>query len=380
MTSASRTACRTILCGAPTPTSKRSILHSARAAAAAASSSSSNTSSSSTSSETPWQPLLKPGILPAYDEALSYLSSHSSHLRSRLSTIDTDYASLSPADRALLKESYQIAASINDPSLLAAFQSSSPTTYDASNLVFRHLRERVWRKDSGILAKLMERCRLMHIFPDVLSAITPVVDVQLSFGEGGGYTDHISQGGDVLAGVFVPVADSVKAPKVEVNVFHTEPKKYTLAIVDPDQPNEETQSYKTSLLALKTDISLSATSSPLIDLGKDMAVEYIPPHPQQGTNYHRYTTILFEQTSTSSGGRKVEVGDRDDFNLKDYVERKALTPAGIHFWRAKWTPESAETVSKVYKQVLKRDEPKYTKPPALDKVRKVVGDAGSKWF
>ncbi|KAJ1018832.1 hypothetical protein NDA16_004637 [Ustilago loliicola] len=376
MASASRTACKTVLRAAAPRT--RSISHSTRASTAAASSSSTASTSSSApeSGSTSWQPRLKPGVLPAYDQALSFLSAHSSSLRTRISSIDEDYPQLSASDRAALKESYEIAASINDPSLLAQFQSSSPTTYDASNPTLRHLRERVWRKDSGVLAKLIERCALMHIFPDVVPSITPTADVQLAFGQGDGYTDHKSAGGDVLAGVFVPVQDSVTPPKVEVNVFHTEPKKYTLAIVDPDQPSEETQSYRTSLLALKTDITLSATTSPTIDLASNMAAQYIPPHPQQGTPYHRYTTILFEQSSSSPS----EVGDRQNFDLNSFVEANGLNPTGVHFWRAKWTPESAETVSKIYTDVLKKEEPKYTKPPTLDKVRKVVGDIGSKWF
>ncbi len=69
--------------------------------------------------------------------------------------------------------------------------------------------------------------------PDVIPGITPTVDVQLAFGTGEGFTDHKSNGGDVLVGAFVPPAASVQPPKVDVNVFHTEEKKYTLAIVDP---------------------------------------------------------------------------------------------------------------------------------------------------
>lgn len=216
----------------------------------------------------------------------------------------------------------------------------------------------------------------MKVLPDVLPAITPSVDVQLAFGEGEGFTDHESSGGDVLVGAFVPVERSVQPPQVCCNVFHTEPKKYTLAIVDPDQPNEEEQTFKTTLVALKTDITLSATTSPEIDLKGDMVVGYIPPHPQQGTPYHRYTTLLFEQNGTID----TKGIDREEFNVRHFAEVNGLKAAGVHFWRAKWTPEGADTVSGIYRDVLKRDEPKYTKPPTLDKVRKQVGDLGSKWF
>lgn len=329
--------------------------------------------------------MLKPGVLPAYDEALSFLSSHSESLRKQISSIDKDYPNLSDPEKAQLKESLEIAASINDPSTLAAFQASDATTYDASNAAFRHLRERLWRKDSGVLAKVMERCRLMHVLPDVIGSITPEVDVQIAFGQGGGvgggFTDHKSEAGDVLVGAFVPPEHTLQPPQVNVNVFHTEPKKYTLVIVDPDQPDEDNQSYKTGLVALKSNISLSATdSSPSIDLSNAAAMdaEYIPPHPQQGTNYHRYTTLLFEQSSSSNSSSKD--CDRSNFDLAQYILQNNLVAKGIHFWRAKWSPESATTISHIYRDILKQDEPKYTKPPTLDKVRKQIGDIGSKWF
>ncbi|TKY85361.1 hypothetical protein EX895_005523 [Sporisorium graminicola] len=355
---------------------KRSFTHSSRSSAA--SSSSSSSSSSATPSTSTWQPLLKPGVLPAYDEALSFLASHSSSLRTRIASLDKDHADLSADERAQLKESLEIAALINDPATLAAFQSSSATTYDASNPAFRHLRERLWRKDSGVLAKVMERCTLMHVFPDVLPGITPTADVQLSFGQGEGLTDHTSSGGEVLVGAFVDPTLTLNPPEVAVNVFHTETKKYTLAIVDPDQPDEERQTFKTSLLALKTGLELSATADPSVDLTAGIDADWIPPHPQQGTKYHRYVTVLFEQPHDLQ--QLAPVPDRHDFNLAAFASQHGLTPAGIHFWRAQWTPASAPTVSSIYTDVLKTAEPKYTKPPTLDKVRKQIGDIGSKWF
>ncbi|GAK64648.1 PEBP-like protein [Moesziomyces antarcticus] len=332
-------------------------------------------SSAPTSSSSSWTPVLKPGTLPAYDEALSFLSSHADTVRSKASALDTTHASLSAEDKAALKESLEVAARINDPATLARFAASQPTTYDAADPVLRYLRERVWRNDSGVLAKLMQRCTLMHVFPDVLPGITPTADVQVAFGTGAGFTDHTAQGGDVLAGVFVPVQKTVQPPTVAVNVFHTEKKLYTVALVDPDQPHEENQSFTTRLLALKTNIELSAAECS-VDMTSDMVAEYIPPHPQQGTKYRRYTTVLLEQSDRIT----VDAAPRDAFDLRAFAQANRLTPAGIHFWRAKWSEADAETVSMIYKQILKQDQPRYTRPPTLDKVRKQIGDIGSKWF
>ena len=341
-------------------------------------SSSSRTSSTTPESWSTWQPCLKRGTLGAYDEALSFVRSHSESLRSRMSMLESDHAELSASERAQLKESLEIASLINLPWIVSAFEASSPTHYDASNPALRHLRERVWRNDSGVLAKLMQRCTLMHVFPDVIAGITPLVDVSVAFGHGSGYTDHSSDGGDVLAGVFVEPKDTVDPPTVSVNVFHQDVKLYTLALVDPDQPDEPTQSYKTSLLALKTDIALSATTDPIVDLSTNMAVDYIPPHPQQGTQYHRYTTVLFEQSTRSADDASLHA--RHDFDVAAFAQRRALTPAGIHFWRAKWTPQSAHAISTIYATVLNTQEPRYTSPPSLDRVRKQLPDTASKWF
>ena len=76
----------------------------------------------------------------------------------------------------------------------------------------------------------------------------------------------------------------------------------------------------------------------------------------------------------------VEHSEGEEIGLRAFVAQHGLTPVGIHFWRSKWSAEDAETVSRIYTDVLRIPEPKYTKPPTLDKVRKQIGDIGSKWF
>lgn len=92
---------------------------------------------------------------------------------------------------------------------------------DLSNPVHRYLREMAWRRpsvtstsprtarsetsraDAGPLVKLIERCRLMRVVPDVVAFANPTVDLQVSFGEGSGFGDHGGEGGEALAGVFL---------------------------------------------------------------------------------------------------------------------------------------------------------------------------------
>ena len=88
-------------------------------------SSSSRTSSTTPESWSTWQPRLKRGTLGAYDEALSFVRSHSESLRSRMSMLESDHAELSASERAQLKESLEIASLINLPWIVSAFERRS---------------------------------------------------------------------------------------------------------------------------------------------------------------------------------------------------------------------------------------------------------------
>lgn len=99
----------------------------------------------------------------------------------------------------------------------------------------------------------------------------------------------------------------------------------------------------------RTDVPLSATRNTLPS-GHATALPYVPPHPQRGTPYHRYTTLLLEQSSPSTPSAEIH---RDGFDVRAYIEQNNLTVAGIHFWRGQWRPENAGTVSKVYEEILR---------------------------
>lgn len=90
-------------------------------------------------------------------------------------------------------------------------------------------------------------------------------------------------------------------------------------------------------------LSASSTTLPLSDV--PAALAYVPPHPQNGTPYHRYTTLLLEQPT------KLELAaepSRLGFSVRDFVEAHGLKPAGVSFFRQKWDKD----VSAIYSEVL----------------------------
>lgn len=82
---------------------------------------------------------------------------------------------------------------------------------------------------------------------------------------------------------------------------------------------------------------------------------YIPPHPQNGTPYHRYCVFLLENPDPKA---KIDVGpmskgSRNDFNMRDFIAQYGFKPecaGGAHFWRELWDP----TVSDIYRTILRQ--------------------------
>jgi hypothetical protein len=136
-----------------------------------------------------------------------------------------------------------------------------------------------------------------------------------------------------------------------------------------DVPDEASQTYQTyvhwlkyhlhpfllNTLLMKKDrpnISLSALSwSWIPDL--DTHTPYIPPHPQRGTRYHRYTTLLLPQQSPTN---EISVPillekDRCGFDVRAFMEKYGLDGSkggGVHMFRELWDP----VVSNIHKAAL----------------------------
>lgn len=114
------------------------------------------------------------------------------------------------------------------------------------------------------------------------------------------------------------------------------------------------------------DIPFSATRSNWNASQVKQVLPYIAPHPQRGTPYHRYVTLLLSRDTSSSFEDGVSTAsapssvviDRHGFSIASYLASRNLTVSGIHFFRSQWTEGSgAEAVRQVYRDVLKENEP-----------------------
>jgi len=234
--------------------------------------------------------------------------------------------------------------------------------------VYRHLAEQRWR-DEGGLDLLMERIHQMKVVPDVLPLLHPSLDLRVTFPKSPPHslsareqTKRIHQ--EVEPGVFLLPEQTRNPPRLYANVFHTDTRLYTLLMVDPDVPDEANRSYQTYVHWLQPNIPLSVLMPNRIPLSSHTT--YVPPHPQRGTPYHRYVLLLLPQPSATTQLSIPVLSDaaRVGFNVRDFIDKYQLdaSAGGAHMWREIWDAE----VSKIYNDVLKREEPRFGRQPKAD--------------
>lgn len=123
---------------------------------------------------------------------------------------------------------------------------------------------------------------------------------------------------------------------------------------------------------IRPNIPLSATwSDHLTNLNTHTT--YVPPHPQRGTPYHRYVTLLLPQPpiskySLTTAARAtgptsqyldipvVPDDERHGFDVREFARKWGLDAAsggGAHMWRETWDKD----VSLIYKDILSESPP-----------------------
>jgi large subunit ribosomal protein L35 len=208
--------------------------------------------------------------------------------------------------------------------------------------IYRYLADKKWRKYKRLV--LEQRLTQMHVVPDFLPTIDPVVDVDLGFGRK-----------TVAPGEFVESSISEKVPRLTVQSFDQGEKLVSVVIVDGDVPVPEKDSFtsRCHLIASNISISPTQTSIPLIQIAQQdnkaedpaarrIAVPWLPPWAHRGAPYHRLAVFVLEQ----SDGKALDVAQlaktkRDGFFLRSFVDRNKLKPIGAALFRTKWDDSMA---------------------------------------
>ncbi|GAA5836809.1 hypothetical protein JCM3766R1_006270 [Sporobolomyces carnicolor] len=301
------------------------------------------TQSTASASASGYAAPIKPGVLPAYDQALAYIARDREQ---KLKQLD-ELRNANEVDPAAI-EKLEVEAWSNDPETR---WNANNGQADLSKPVYRHLAERKWRKE-GDLAILMQRVTQMSVTPDLLPEIVPQADLRIQIAQE-----------QIVPGVFTKPADTREGIEISAQVFHADERLYTLLLVDPDVPDELNQSFTNFAHWIVPNIPLSATSPSVLPLSSlPSTLPYIPPHPQNGTPYHRYTVLLFAQPENAKLELSEHEIERLDFDVRDFAAAHKLEAKGVSFFRQKWD----QSVSKIYEEVLQQPEPRYGRPPKID--------------
>ena len=202
---------------------------------------------------------------------------------------------------------------------------------DMSKPIYRHLADQKWRTYPRKV--LMQRIEQYHIVPDLLHHIDPTASVSLAFGRR-----------NVQPGEFVDSRVSEVPARLGIQVFDKGERLVTIAVVDPDVPDLESDSFKSRshFLAINVPISPTNPSLPFTHLKKDEHIvqPWLPPSAQKGTPYHRLVIFVLQQ----NGSDKLDIEhvrqsqlEREGWHVKQLMSRfQSLSPIGVNMFRTQW--------------------------------------------
>lgn len=205
--------------------------------------------------------------------------------------------------------------------------------------IYRYLADRKWREYPRKV--LVQRITQMKVVPDVVPNVDPILDVKIAFGKK-----------NVAPGDFVP-SDVSEAPcQLTLQAFDRGEKMVTIAVVDPDVPDVENDSFDVRCHYLASNITISPTK-PLVDLAKlspesQVLLPWLPPHAQKGSPYHRLSIVVLQHKDNipidlEAAKQKVE---RDGFTVRSFMSRHLLTPISASLFRTKWDENTAAVMQR----------------------------------
>ncbi|KAF2973324.1 hypothetical protein GQX73_g353 [Xylaria multiplex] len=234
-------------------------------------------------------------------------------------------------------EELKILVDINDPIVKRRFEDGLG---DMRKPIYRHLAEKKWR---GLPHRIItQRIKQLHIVPDALPKFDPVADVQLYF-----------RRKKVEPGEILDSRVSEVSPRLKVQVFNAGERLVSVAVVDLDVPNAETDSFDRRCHYLAANIPI-APDKPSLPLGKvnketQLAVPWLPAFSQMGAPYHRLAVFVLEQedgaTLDVENLRKL-YSARDGFSLKSFQDKFPLKVVGLNIFRTIWDEGTAAVMER----------------------------------
>ena len=254
-------------------------------------------------------------------------------------------------------EKLKVLADVNDPLVKKRFEDGEG---DMDRPIYRHLAKQKWLGRRYLILK--QRLSQMHVYPDLLPPFDITYDVELAFGRK-----------DIAPGEFVHSAMSERAPKLTIQPFDKGKRLVTIAVVDPDVPDVEGDTFSKRCHFLATNVPIGPTNTKVnmqelmgaIEMeksvgdqasyesrgvettltqaprtGGDVLLPWLPPYAQKGSPYHRLCVIVLVQYRPLDANAMREVGkygrERREVSVTAMMSRFHLRPLGGFLFRTQW--------------------------------------------
>lgn len=232
-----------------------------------------------------------------------------------------------------------------------------------SKPIYRYLADQKWRSYERKIA--VQRIEQMHITPDILPSLNPTVATTLSFAPTSSLPGtNLSRRKNVRSGDFVDSRVSENAPHLQVQSYTKGEQLVTVALINPDVPDVENDSFHYRCHFLACNVPISPTKT-LIDLNKlnesQVIHNWLPAYAQKGAPYQRMAFIVLAQPpkeKAAPGSTEPAVSNtiklasikekhnhfvasREKFNLHHFADVYDLRAVGAHLFRTQWDEGTA---------------------------------------
>lgn len=258
------------------------------------------------------------------------------------------YEQASQAEDPLEAERLLVKAELDNPEVQYNFQyhekiENDPNFIDYEQPVYRYLGKEHWESSAQML--LMQRLETLKVIPDTLPTLVPRTEVNLRFPFSTGVNKWVEPG-ELLSSnstMFPPV---FKIQEYEL----LDPKKqlYTVLVVNPDEPDLENDSYRTTLNYGLSNLQISYNDN-VVDPRKynesNVIADYLPPVPEKNVGKQRFAVWVFRQRDRLQTDPAAL--DRHNFDIRQFAANHQLLPVGAHVWRSEWD-SNVENVRQKY--------------------------------
>lgn len=200
--------------------------------------------------------------------------------------------------------------------------------------IYRYLADKKWREYKRPL--LIQRISQFHVVPDFVDRIDPTVEVALGFGKR-----------NVQPGQIVDSHISEQPARLMVQPFDKGERLITIAVIDPDVPDLDSDSFKSRCHFLAINIPISPTKTSVdfskLDESAQIIQPWLPPFAQKGSPYHRLVIFVLKQEQESPldpATLQDKFKERDRWDLRVFRKETRLHPVGVNLFRTIWDQDS----------------------------------------